>query len=261
MTDDEKVDPSKAYELSRPPPNKVFIALDQSWAPWSYENPLPFEATSIQELSELADALVSDTELAPVFRRVGVHGDLSLDERRQIDNFITGFAASRQWARRDDWLLSVAIVLARRIAAGIIEGAYGNEAQEFLREHFFVRENEGGGTLPKFDGYRRVISHEEIVNIAGELLNRPGFVDIARRNTMSGLIHEEYGKVVGPMRFDLEIKYGVLHTYLRAIAAEDLALGVACGEFPSVTSKEASEYIENTRSFYIETLQRNSHYK
>jgi hypothetical protein len=185
-----------------------------------------------------------------------VRGDFSLDERRQIDNFISGFAASRQWARRDHWLLSVAIVLARRIAAGIVESAYGNEAREFLREHFFVRENEGGGTLPTFDGYRRVMSQEEIVNIASELLNRPGFIDVARRNTASGLIGDEYGKAVGPIRLDLEIKYGVLHTYLRAIAAEDLAVYVACGEFASVTSKEASQHIENTRSSYIEALQR-----
>jgi hypothetical protein len=72
MTDVEKVDPLKAYELSRPPPNKVFIALDQSWAPWSYENPLPYEATSIQELSELADALVRDACFVPEERPLGI---------------------------------------------------------------------------------------------------------------------------------------------------------------------------------------------
>ena len=80
-----------------------------------------FEETPIEDLQQLARALLEDPKTGPVIRRSGVHGDFTQEEELAIKALIETHGKTQGWGVRDPVLLPLSVTLARQVADGVIE--------------------------------------------------------------------------------------------------------------------------------------------
>ncbi|MEM7778444.1 MAG: hypothetical protein AAF732_22930 [Pseudomonadota bacterium] len=62
--------------------------------------------------------MIDDPETGPVFRRIGIHGDVSTDDERAISDRVEAYAAEHGWEWPDPSNLVISTVLARQMAGG-----------------------------------------------------------------------------------------------------------------------------------------------
>jgi hypothetical protein len=207
--------------------------------PWEKPDPpeVKFDPTSVDELIELARALLENPAVGAALRRVGMHGDTTEVEDAEIEKGIDAHIAQKQWGVRDRALLYLALVLGRWVASGVIPSADGPEARAFLEDRYFTRPGDQHGIFGKKP------TVEEVRWIARDLMKNPIVWNECVRAGRDRIDDHIWGTVILPLEGELrEKKYGLLN---RTTLALGVVRKLAMGDLKSLDSSEADTFIRS----------------
>jgi hypothetical protein len=119
-----------------------------------------FNFTTAEEIVDAAAELLSQSDIRPIFERIGVHGDMSEGEDALVRDRLDKYATRRGWSHRDPLVLELALPLARMMAVGSVDSSHTASALEFVEGRLFHRHSEASGirtTLPTVDEILTVV--------------------------------------------------------------------------------------------------------
>jgi hypothetical protein len=191
--------------------------------------------SSVDELIELARALLANPAVGAALSHVGVHGDTTEAEDVEIEKAIDAHIAQKHWGVRDRALLYLALVLSRWVAGEAIPSVDGPEARAFLDDRYFTRAGDQHGIWCKKP------TVEEVRWIARDLMKNPVVWNECVRAERDRIDAHISRTAIRPFTVALrEKKYGLLN---RTILALGVVRELATGELKSLDSPEADARI------------------
>ena len=225
-----------------------------------------FDPTTIDELLELAAALLADEAAGRALLRVGVHGDFTPEEKAAVEKVlvdhvsrkgwrgsIPNAAVSEEFARlvplpprdctRDPLLLNLSVTLARWIAGGTIPDIETPQARAFLEDRFFTRSADRGGLLTK------KATATEVLWLARALKANPTYWSIVEKAGEFGEIDDDVSlSIMQPIEHAIIVKYGLIDRTV-FVGAHSVLRKIAAGNIDSLDAPAALDFIRQFTVF------------
>ena len=204
-----------------------------------------FEETPIEDLQQLARALLEDPKTGPVIRRSGVHGDFTQEEELAIKALIETHGKTQGWGVRDPVLLPLSVTLARQVADGVIESTDCIKAYEYLEDRYLKRAGDRHGFRSKKP------FPSEILLVAKDLMADQKFWRAMQEVGVSKNFDDDYWhKVLRPIQDKIILKYGLQNR--GPISAISLLRRVAVGQIRDLDDPDALAFVSRNKMFIRE---------